>query len=222
VVRLVATLVGAAVLSVAVAAASYATDYSYTTIAAGSDTPFLGQCPAINNFGAVAFLATEVDPEASDSEDMVLRGSGGPLTTIADESDGFTSISGDPSINDFGAVAFDGNPEGPDAERIVRGSGGPLTEIARAGSAQRFDSFTADVSLNNLGRVAFTGELNVDGDEGLFEGSGGPVTTRYLASTSQFAGSIAPPSLNDLEQVAFSEETDAGVRGVFRQKPGGA
>jgi hypothetical protein len=118
-------------------------------------------------------------------------------------------------------VRFDANPTGPDAELIARGSGGPLTEIARAGNAQRFDSFTADVSLNNLGRVAFTGELNADGDEGLFEGSGGPVATRYLASTSDFAGSISPPSLSDLEQVAFAEETDAGVRGLFRQNPGG-
>lgn len=110
---------------------------------------------------------------------------------------------------------------GPDRELIARGAGGPLTEVARAGSTQRFDSFTADVSLNNSGRVAFTGELTESGDEGLFEGSGGPVATRYLASTSEFAGSISPPSLNDLEQAAFAEETDAGVRGIFRQGPGG-
>jgi hypothetical protein len=120
-------------------------------------------------------------------------------------------------------VAFDGKPAGPDDELIARGSGGPLTEIARADStAGRFDSFTADVSLNNFGRLAFTGELNADGDEGLFEGSGGPVATRYLASSSQFAGSISPPSLNDVERVAFAEQTDAGVRGIFRQSPGGS
>jgi hypothetical protein len=220
--RLVATLAAAFAVSVAVAATSFAADYSYTTIAESSETLSLGQCPAINNFGAVAFSASEFDPETSNSEDKILRGSGGSLTTIADESDGFTSISGNPSINDFGAAAFDGNPTGPDDELIARGSGGPLTEIARADStAGRFDSFTADVSLNNFGRVAFTGELNADGDEGLFEGSGGPVATRYLASSSQFDGSISPPSLNDLERVAFAEETDAGVRGIFRQTPDG-
>jgi hypothetical protein len=42
--------------------------------------------------------------------------------------------------------------------------------------------------------VALTGELNLDGDEGLFEGSGGPIATRYLASTSKFAGSISRSS----------------------------
>jgi hypothetical protein len=220
--RLAAALTAALASSVAVPAASSAADYSYMTIASGSETLFLGQCPAINNFGAVAFSASEFDPETFNFEDKILRGSGGPLATIADEGDGFTSIFGNPSINDLGAVAFDGNPTGPDDELIARGSGGPLTEIARADStAGRFDSFTADVSLNDFGQVAFTGELNADGDEGLFEGAGGPVATRYLASTSQFAGSISPPSLNDLERVAFAEETDAGVRGIFRQSPGG-
>jgi hypothetical protein len=220
--RLAAILAAALAVSVAATATSFAADYSYRTIAEGSDTLFLGQCPAINNFGAVAFPASEFDPETFNSEDKILRGSGGPLTTIADESDGFTSISGNPSINDFGAVAFDGNPVGPDRELIARGSGGSLTEIARAGSTRQFDSFTADVSLNNFGRVAFTGELNPDGDEGLFEGSGGPIASRYLASTSQFAGSISPPSLSDLEQAAFAEQTDAGVRGIFRQNPSGS
>jgi hypothetical protein len=220
--RIAVTLAALAV-SVAVPATSVAADYSYRTIAEGSDTLFLDQCPAINNFGTVAFPASEFDPETFNTDDKILRGSGGPLTTIADESDGFTSISGNPSINDLGAVAFDGNPTGPDDELIARGSGGALTEIARADStAGQFDSFTADVSLNNFGRVAFTGELNADGDEGLFEGSGGPVTTRYLASSSQFVGSISPPSLSDLGQAAFAEETDEGVRGVFRQNLDGS
>jgi hypothetical protein len=220
--RLAAAFTVALASAVAVPAASSATEYSHTTIAGGSETLSLGQCPAINNFGMVAFSASEFDPETFNSEDKILRGSGGPLTTIADEGDGFTSIFGNPSINDLGAVAFDGNPTGADDELIARGSGGPLTEIARADSAAgRFDSFTADVSMNNFGRVAFTGELNADGDEGLFEGAGGPVATRYLASTSQFGGSISPPSLNDLERVAFVEDTDTGVRGIFRQSPSG-
>ena len=187
--RTTMTLAALAV-SMAVTATTAAADYTYRTIAEGSDTLFLGQCPAINNFGTVAFPASEFDPVTFNTEDKILRSAGGPLTTIAAESDGFTSIFGNPSINDFGAVAFDGNPTGPDDELIARGSRGPLTEIARADStAGQFDSFTADVSLNNLGRVAFTGELNATRDEGLFEGSGGPVATRYLASTSQFAGS---------------------------------
>jgi hypothetical protein len=217
--RLATALAAAIAVSAAVPVAASAADYSYRTIAEGSE---FGQCPAINNFGAVAFRQTVFNEETFNDEDSVMRGSGGSLTTIADESDGFTSIFGNPSINDLGAVAFDGNPVGADRELLVRGSGGPLTEIARAGNAQRFDSFTADVSLNLFGRVAFTGELNdAIGDEGLFEGSGGPVATRYLASTSEFAGSISPPSLNELEFVSFVENTDLGVRGVFRQGPGG-
>jgi hypothetical protein len=220
--RTTVTLAALAV-STAVTATTAAADYSYRTIAEGSDTLFLGQCPAINNFGTVAFPASEFDPMTFNTEDKILRGSGGPLTTVAAESDGFSSIFGNPSINDLGAVAFDGNPTGPDDELIARGSGGPLTEIARADSTVGvFDSFTADVSLNNFGRVAFTGELNANGDEGLFEGSGGPVAMRYLASTSAFVGSISAPSLSDLGQAAFAEETDLGVRGIFRQNGDGS
>jgi hypothetical protein len=218
--RLASALAATVAVSLAVPVAAGAADYSYRTIAEGSS---FGQCPAINNLGAVAFRQTVFNEETFNDEDSVLRGSGGPLTTIADESDGFDSIVGNPSINDLGAVAFDGNPDGSvDRELIARGSGGPLTEIARAGETRRFDSFTADVSLNLLGRVAFTGELNETGDEGLFQGAGGAVATRYLASTSPFAGSISPPSLNDLESASFVEETDELVRGVFRQGPGGA
>lgn len=74
--RLAATLTATLAISVALTAASIAADYSYGTIANGSDTLFLGQCPAINNFGAVAFSASRFDPETFDSEDLILRGSG--------------------------------------------------------------------------------------------------------------------------------------------------
>ena len=149
--RVVVTLSTALAISVAAPAFSSAADYSYRTIAASSDALSLGQCPAINNLGAVAFPASEFDPDTGDSQDLILRGSGGALTTIADEADGFTSISGNPSINDLGAVAFDGNPVGPDSELIARGSGGRLTEIARAGGTQRFDSFTARSPTRSAG-----------------------------------------------------------------------
>jgi len=223
--RLAVIFAATLAMSMAVTANTFAADYSYTTIASGNDTLFLDGCPAINNFGAVAFSAVETDPETFDEQDKMLRGSGGALTTIADETNHpITSVIGNPSINDLGAVAFDANPTGTDSEVIVRGSGGPLTEIARARSTgPRFDSFTADVSLNNFGRVAFTGELNdALSDQGLFEGSGGAVATRYTRETSQFDGSIAAPSLNDLGQVAFEERTDSDVNGIFRQNPGGS
>ena len=212
----VTTVLAAACL--ALPASAHAAGYTYTTIANGSETRFLGSCPAINLRGQVAFTASDFDPETFDVNDSMLRGSGGALTTIAgEESDGLVAIVGNPSINIVGQVAFDANPDDDDREVILRGSGGPLTEIARASEARRFDSFTADVSLNSLGRVAFGAELNAGGDEGVFEGSGGPVATRYVASTSRFAGSAGQPSLTEVESVAFTEETDDGGAGVFRQ-----
>ena len=202
----------------ALPASAHAAGYTYTTIANGSETRFLGGCPAINLLGQVAFTASDFDPETFEIKESMLRGSGGALTTIADEeSDGLVGIVGNPSINDVGQVAFDANPDDDDREVILRGSGGPLTEIARASEARRFDSFTADVSLNSLGRVAFGAELNAGDDEGVFEGNGGAVATRYVASTSRFAGSAGQPSLTEVESVAFTEETDDGGAGVFRQ-----
>lgn len=219
--RLAAVPLTLSALFAAVAPAS--ADYSFRTVATSSDTVFLGSCPALNDNGVVAYQVSEFDPETFNSEDKILRRGNGPLAvTVADASDGLDSIPGNPSINERNVVAFDANPTGADREVILRGTPGRLVEIARAGRTQRFDSFTADVSLNNAGRVAFTGELNQPSDEGLFEGTANTVVTRYRANRSPFAGSIAPPSLNDAEQVAFTEERDNGIRGVFRLSPANA
>ena len=196
----IATALAAALAAPVAASAGPA--YRYTTIADGGPARTLGQCPAINELGQVAFIASDLDPETFDTEDIVLRGAGGRVTTIAREGEALDAIVGNPSINVRGAVAFDAIPSDDDREVILRGAGGRLTEIARAGEERPFGFFTADVSLNSLGRVAFTGERTADFDEGLFEGSGGPVATRYLASSSPFDGSIGQPSLNELEQVA--------------------
>lgn len=208
--------------SAAVAAgASGAATYTFTKIADTADGFTSFGCPALNGRGAAAFGATVLDPETFDSTESVERGRGGPLTTIADERDDF-SFFGRPSINRRGAVSMAARFDEQDGEAIVRGRGGPLTEVART-EPGRFNFFTFDTSLNNRGVVAFTAELDerFDFDEGLFAGDGdGPVGTRYLASTSRFQGSIAPPSINERGQVAFSETRDNDVSGIFRQARG--
>ena len=60
-----AVTLAALAVSVAVPATTAAAGYTYRTIVEGSDTLFLGQCPAINNFGTMAFPASEFDPETS-------------------------------------------------------------------------------------------------------------------------------------------------------------
>jgi hypothetical protein len=60
--RLVPTLIAALALAVAVPVSATSADYSYRTIAEGSNTTFLGDCPATNNFGAVAFAASDSTP----------------------------------------------------------------------------------------------------------------------------------------------------------------
>ena len=64
----------AAALAAALAApvaASAGPAYRYTTIADGGPVRTLGQCPAINALGQVAFIASDLDPETFDTEDIV-------------------------------------------------------------------------------------------------------------------------------------------------------
>jgi hypothetical protein len=207
--------------AVAVAAGTSGTaTYSFTKIADTADGFSSFGCPALNGRGQAAFGATVFDPETFNSTESVERGSGGPLTTIADEGDDF-SFFGNPSINRRGSVSVAARFDEQEGEAIVRGRGGPLTEIARTDPG-RFNFFTFDTSVNNDGVVAFTAELDerFDFDEGLFTGDGGPPRTRYLASTSRFQGSIAPPSINEHGEVAFAEQRDDDVRGIFRQSDG--
>ena len=217
-----AALVVLVVPSAAVAAgARGAATYTFTKIADTADGFSSFGCPALNGRGTAAFGATVLDPETFDSTESIERGRGGPLTTIAAERDDF-SFFGRPSINRHGAVSVAATFDEQDGEAIVRGRGGPLTEIART-EPGRFNFFTFDTSVNDRGVVAFTAELDerFDFDEGLFAGDGdGPAATRYLASTSRFQGSIAPPSINERGQIAFSETRDDDVSGIFRQSHG--
>ena len=111
--------------SLAVPAAAQAAGYTYTTIATGSETRSLGSCPAINLLGQVAFTASGPRPG-----DVRHRGHGAARQRRGADDDrhgdavpALAGISGNPSINDVGQVAFDANPDEDDSEVILRGSG---------------------------------------------------------------------------------------------------
>ena len=105
---------------------------------------------------------------------------------------GFTLITSNPSINERGEVAFQGNlrrvtaterpdcqtPEQPDTPRqgVFLGRGGPLTTIAHTNNPPGGDFISefvvADTSVNSRGDVALAIELDNSGfDQGLFVGS---------------------------------------------------
>jgi hypothetical protein len=136
----------------------------------------------INEAGQVAFVTVLTGTSGGTSDDaVILRGSGGPLTTIARENQlapnasgalvgRFDSFPSAISFNDAGQVAW----ATPAALRgsglfsvfgIFTGDGIDLISVARTGDPcegstyRRFDSGFGARGLNNLGQVVFNAEL---------------------------------------------------------------
>jgi len=123
--------------------------YTFTKIAdTGDQFTDFSRAPALNNSGAVAFLAR---PNAGRGNACLYTGDGGALTTIACEDALNANLGMFPSINDNGSVAIVLS-HGMD-QRVVTGAGGPLTTLY-ASQEYGFYSFSAP-SLNRSGVVAF-------------------------------------------------------------------
>lgn len=203
--------------------------YDFTRVADSATDgfdPFSFGCAAINAPGDIAFRAGRLAPDGFNTVPGVYRANaGGTLTIIAEDPRRFVVIGSNPSINDSGQVSFAATLDGgkkDDTEAILRGDGRKLTTIAS--TADRFNFFGFDTSISNSGEVAFRAELDEEFgfDEGLFSGTGakkGGVTTHYLTSTSDFDGSNARPSINNLGDIAFEESIDF-VPGIFVGREG--
>jgi len=144
-------------------------------------------------------------------------GSGGPITTIADSSGPFASITLFPSLNDSGTVAFGASLDAG-GEGIFTSSGGLITTIAD--SSGPFDSLVPHlfpevpfISLNDAGTVAFTASLDAGGD-GIFTSSDGLITT-IADSSGPFAAFFAETLINDSGMVVFFGSLDSGGFGIF-------
>jgi hypothetical protein len=206
-----------------------APQYTFTKVADSAEDgfdPFSFGCAAINTPGDIAFKAGRLAPDGFNTVPGVYRANtDGTLSTIAEDTKRFVTIGFNPSINDSGQVSFAARLDGgnkPDTEAILRGDGKKLTTIAT--TADRFNFFGFDTSINNGGEVAFTAELDEEFgfDEGLFSGSGSKksgVTTHYLTSTSDFDGSLARPSINNLGDIAIRESVNF-ESGIFVGREG--
>jgi uncharacterized protein YjbI with pentapeptide repeats len=139
---------------------------------------------------------------------------GGAVTTIADDSDGFTSVNEGASVNDSGAAAFSAYLPGG-VQAIAFGNGGAVTTIAT--TAGPYQSFQYAPSINNAGTVAFDAILD-DTRRGVFTGPD-PVADRVIAvGDTLFGETVADVQffngLNDNGDVAFMYRLDTGVSGV--------
>lgn len=228
--------------------------YSFTTVVDSQrDALEATRCPAINTLGTVA--VTVLDNVSGLTKIVTKRGAADTAAVVADTQsvadfptlcdNGFSSLPSDPSINEKGEVAFQGNPRRlnlatrPDcatpAQRARRqgvflGKGGPLTTIAHTinppGGDFIAEFLVADQSVNSFGKVAFVPELDDTFDHGLFVGSkSGTFNQRFLADTPtpdgfNFNNISSRVSLNELGQIAFeSGLNDTFVSGISSPIP---
>jgi hypothetical protein len=134
------------------------------------------------------------------------------FTKIVDTSGPFDAFGGEPSINDAGTVAFQGEYKAG-GEGVFSGRGGPITIIADSNGT--LNGFGGITSINVHGTVAFRATFDTGGD-GIFKGDGGPITTIADASGS-FASFITDgPWINDDGTVAFFATLDTGEEGIFK------
>ena len=185
---------------------------------------FIGN-PSLNDSGAAAFLAT-LDTGVSG----LFVGDGGAFTTVADDTGEFTSAFsfGDPSLNEFGQVAFragtnedPGENSGSTGEGIFLFSGGVVTPVLQGGFAD-FVSFS-DPSLNNAGEVAFL--VSPSFDQQILVTGPDLVNDRVIGTGDRLLGRtvigllFSREGLNDSGELAFTAFFDDGSSGVFLASP---
>ena len=150
----------------------------------------------------------------------------------------FNSLS-DPTMNDFGTVAFTASRTFPDSvvpgltyswpsgvdEGILIHSGGQFTLMAdnsgvindfgQTGSSSNYPPdlfYPIPPDINNNNTVAFVANLDT-GDSGIFTSDGNSLTT--IADSSGAFSSFSQVAINDNDRVAFFADLDSGGRGIF-------
>ena len=206
------------------------------------------RCPALNTLGTVA--VTVRDDAAGLTMIVTKRGAGDAPLVIADTQalpdhptfcdNGFSGLFSDPSINELGEVAFQGNlrrlstredcgtvEQRQRRQGVFLGRGGRLTPVAHTinppGGAFIAEFLVADHSVNTRGQVAIVPELD-DGDQGLIVGSrAGTFETRFLRSDGRFSGPSSRVSMNELGQIAFEDSLQGTpTSGIFISNPNGS
>lgn len=210
--------------------------YRFTTILDSAHGLIPTSCPAINTLGTVAVVA---DDAALGVEKLVTKRTATDTPVVVADTarvanfpafcdNGFSSITSNPSINELGEVAFQGNlrrlstqaecgtPEQRHTPRqgVFLGRGGALTAVAHSTNPPGNDFISeflvADTSVNTSGKVALSIEVrDPQFDQGLFVGSrNGSFDERFRSSTSEFDAPSSRMSINEFGQVAFQ---DSGI-----------
>jgi len=184
-----------------------------TTIAHTNNPPgnnfiseFVVADTSVNSFGKVA-LAIEVRDPLFDQGLFVGSRSGAFEERFRNSTSEFDTPSSRMSMNELGQIAFQDNGI------VLSNPDGTFRRIEDSNNGA-FAVF--DPSLNLLGRVAFTGFTFV-GDtqlQGVFTSRGGAMTT--VADNTGRYSSFGEPSLNDLNNIAFTATLDEFMPNGFQ------
>jgi Bacterial Ig-like domain (group 3) len=193
-------------------------NYTYTVIADVSNCFNIG-APVLNNEGEAAFAA-----QCSNGAIVVRRGDGGagPLAeiyTFGPTSSGFSLLEFLISINDNGAVAFNGwtGSSGGIRTAILVGDGGPVNTVVDTDLHTQFRQ-VGRPSINNAGAVAFMAVTGTSGYDTVVVAHGGSFLT--IAGPGSPTSSVGPlqfaiePALNNNGVAAFVGQGTSGV-GLF-------
>jgi hypothetical protein len=159
-----------------------AADGSLTTIVENRKRfQTIGFNPSMNDLGQVSFAATldASDKQTGDNIEVILRGSGKKLTTIASTADKFNFFGFDTSINNSGEVAFKAelDEEFNFDEGLFSGRGDKKSGVTThyLVSTSQFDGNDSRPSINNVGNIASDESINFD--SGIFVGREGSFQT---------------------------------------------
>ena len=171
------------------------------------------QFPAINNAGAVAFVAT-----GSDGKQGVFRSREGTVTLIASESGGLLKNFGDDVvINAAGVVGYEASPTTGAVNRMIFTSNGTWTKtIVDAKQQGLVARFLGSPSINASGMVAFFG-FRTNFSQAVFIGNGGALTIVADTRDNNFSG-FGNAAVNSSGQVVFLGVLEDFSQGVFVAK----
>lgn len=165
--------------------------------------------PAINDAGAVAFVATDFDKKQG-----VFRWHEGEITTIASESGGLLASFGDDVvINAAGVVGYDANLTNGVNERAIFTSDGVETKtIVDSDEQGLIGRFLGSPSINASGTVAFFAERK-NRSLAVFTGDGAALTALADTANSNFAsfGDAAIKNSGEVVFLGFLKDFSPGV-----------
>jgi len=205
-----------------------------TKVAVNGDTapdgePFTGfDQPAMNSTGQIVFRATLQQTSPFSFSEGVFLASGGTISKIIESGDPvngstFVSVSGEPSINDTGQVAFAGFANGfVSDEGVYLFSGGNLSVVVPTFSSGPGGIFLEplNAAINNAGQIAFESQTFGTGTgAGVFFLSNNTISQIMLSGQSSPDGDTFSPAgafglaINSSGQVLFAgrllQHTDA-------------